>query len=108
MAGRWMYRVLLRLHPSDFRTRFGGEMLLVFEEAVEGYGEWWLVGKLGVSLVRQRVLRTAVEGEICATEECVGLMAGTYPAPHPPHLTWGKVSLAFVLSLLLAALVRPF
>ena len=45
MAGRWVYRVLLRLHPDSFRARFGGEMLLVFDEAVEGYGGWWLVGE---------------------------------------------------------------
>ena len=65
-------------------------------------------GGMGVSLIRQRVLQATVEGELSATEECVGLMAGTYPALRPPHLTWGKVSLAFVFSLLLVALVRPF
>ncbi len=108
MGARTFYRTLLRLHPRGFRARFGDEMLLLFDEAVEGYGGWWLVGELVVSLARQRVLRAGVEDGISPAEECVGLMAGTYPVFRPPHLTWGKLSAAFVLSLLLTALVRPF
>jgi hypothetical protein len=41
MAGstsRSLYRALLRLHPSGFRTRFADEMLWIFDEVAEREG----------------------------------------------------------------------
>ena len=98
LAGRVARRVyvgLLRLHPCDFRRRFGGEMLEIFDAAAESFGTAWLLGEIGASLLRQRMLRADEE----AAPARLSLIAGSYPDLWPPHLKLAKLGLAFVLSL---------
>jgi hypothetical protein len=97
---RLLYAALLGLHPKDFVDRFGAEMLRVFDEAAESYGFAWLLGDAALSLFRQRILRSEDEAELAAAEVRFGLLAGTYPRVRPPHLTSGKLSAAFVLTVL--------
>jgi hypothetical protein len=97
---RLVYAGLLGLHPKRFVEHFGGEMLRVFDEAAESYGLAWLLVDAALSLFRQRILRQEDEAELAAAEVRFGLLAGTYPRVRPPHLTSGKLSAAFVLTLL--------
>lgn len=97
---RLIYAALLGLHPNGFVDRFGEEMLRVFDEAAESYGLAWLLGDAALSLVRQRIFRQEDEAELAAAEVRFGLLAGTYPRVRPPHLTSGKLSAAFLLTLL--------
>ncbi len=56
---RGFYRFLLRLHPSEFRDRFGDEMLCIFDDAsIEGAASFVLDGCL--SLVRQWAKRPQI------------------------------------------------
>src|SRR5438132_14387178 len=52
---RFLYVCLLRLHPRQFRQRFAGEMLWIFDQAVEIRDR--LVTDAVVSLWRQWALR---------------------------------------------------
>ena len=54
---RFLYRLLLRLHPTRFRERFGNEMLAVFDDARTSRSGVSLVLSLVWSLMRQRLLR---------------------------------------------------
>ncbi len=54
---RFLYRLLLRLHPTRFRERFGNEMLAVFDDARTSRSGVSLVLSLVWSLIRQRLLR---------------------------------------------------
>ena len=56
---RFLYRLLLRLHPTRFRERFGNEMLAVFDDARTSRSGVSLVLSLVWSLIRQRLLRPA-------------------------------------------------
>jgi len=98
MIVRATYRCLLRMHPTAFRTRFGDEMLQVFDDALETYGWAWLLADLAVSLGRQRVFRPENGTEL--TPSPIGLMSGVYVDTRPPHLTCSKLGAAFLLSLL--------
>jgi hypothetical protein len=57
---RALYRCLVWMHPPVFRREFAGEMLWIFDEAVqsEGAGPLFLDGF--VSLARQWLLRSGV------------------------------------------------
>jgi uncharacterized protein (TIGR03435 family) len=50
---RRLYRTLIRLHPADFRNRFGREMLLDFDDATSTYSALRLYLDALQSLVRQ-------------------------------------------------------
>jgi hypothetical protein len=54
---RSLYIQLLRLHPSAFRTRYGDEMLSIYDEAARSGQPWPLFGDACVSLGRQWLLR---------------------------------------------------
>ena len=54
---RFLYRLLLVLHPTRFRERFGNEMLAVFDDARTSRSGVSLVLSLVWSLIRQRLLR---------------------------------------------------
>lgn len=104
---RTAYIAILSLHPREFRRSFGGEMLLVFDEAAEAYGASWLLADAATSLLRQRLLRwPGDEHQLVAPAE-QSLLAGTYPMLRSPHLTARKLSLAFLLSLLSLTLIGP-
>jgi len=51
---RWIYILLLRLHPRPFRQRFGDEMLGIFDQSSEKIS---LMADGFLSLLRQRTLR---------------------------------------------------
>ena len=50
---RFLYREVVRLHPSAFRNRFGDEMLSIFDNATSTRGAITLLGDGLVSLGRQ-------------------------------------------------------
>lgn len=57
---RATYRMLLALHPSGFRARFEGEMLLTFEDALGTEGSVRLLFDALRSLTRQWLIRQAL------------------------------------------------
>lgn len=57
---RGIYCLFIRLHPRDFRERFGDEMELIFEEAASSWGAVELLLDAIASLLRQWILRPAV------------------------------------------------
>lgn len=56
---RHLYRLLIQMHPTEFRTRFGDEMQLIFEEAGDAVGKAELLFDAAISLFRQWFLRPA-------------------------------------------------
>jgi hypothetical protein len=62
---RFLYVCLLRLHPRQFRQRFAGEMLWIFDQATENRGR--LITDAVVSLWRQWALRPHVVTQSAAT-----------------------------------------
>lgn len=56
---RFIYRCVIRLHPREFRERFGDEMLCVFDEA-EPSGAAALFADAFGSLARQWILRSGL------------------------------------------------
>jgi hypothetical protein len=90
MGARKLYLVLLRLHPNGFRSGFADEMLGVFDEARETFGDTWLLREAALSVLRQRVLRVAVP----AVPVRLGLLSGSYADLGPTHAaTWLAVLL---------------
>ncbi|HLK03791.1 MAG TPA: hypothetical protein VKT53_05060 [Candidatus Acidoferrum sp.] len=57
---RRLYRLLISLHPRNFRERFGGEMDLIFEEAANSWGAVTSLFDAAASLLRQWFLRPAI------------------------------------------------
>jgi len=57
---RDLYRLLLELHPFEFRYRFAEEMLWIFDEAGESEGRGNLILDACISLARQRFLRSSL------------------------------------------------
>ena len=53
-----LYRLLVRLHPAEFRERFADEMQWIFEEPAGKWGVTSLVTDAGISLARQRLIRS--------------------------------------------------
>lgn len=56
---RFIYRVLICLHPRVFRERFGDEMLCVFDESGQSGTAAYLLDGCS-SLARQRILRSGL------------------------------------------------
>jgi hypothetical protein len=57
---RILYRLLLRLHPREFREEFAGEMLWIFDESEQSLGALPLFTDALESLVRQWLVRSGV------------------------------------------------
>jgi hypothetical protein len=55
---RFVYRLLLRLHPARFRDRFAEEMLAIFDRATKEKAKVGLLADGCVSVVRQWTLRS--------------------------------------------------
>jgi hypothetical protein len=55
MTTRNIYRALIQLHPADFRARFGGEMMSIFETSSAARPR--LIADAALSLSRQWLLR---------------------------------------------------
>ena len=62
-----IYRLLIRLHPRDFRDRFADELELIFEEGATSWGEAALLFDAARSLLRQWFLRPTIWKWIGAT-----------------------------------------
>jgi hypothetical protein len=57
---RSFYRFVIKLHPADFRERFGDEMLCIFDEAGTGWSAAFFLGDGCLSLARQWLTRAQV------------------------------------------------
>ena len=55
---RFLYRVLIRLHPAAFRREYSGGMLWIFEESVATEGATRLLADAIGSLARQWLVRS--------------------------------------------------
>jgi hypothetical protein len=55
---RFLYAVLISLHPPSFRKRFAQEMLWIFEEAANSWGAASLLRDAILSLLRQWLIRS--------------------------------------------------
>ena len=55
---RLLYRWLVALHPLEFRQRYAGEMLWIFDESAASGGSAGLFADAAASLARQWLLRT--------------------------------------------------
>ena len=58
---RFLYCCLLRLHPPSFKTEFANEMLWIFDEVAERQGVLKLFADGLLSLVRQWIVRCALQ-----------------------------------------------
>jgi hypothetical protein len=73
-----IYRALIKLHPADFRERFGGEMLSIFERSA---ARPRLIADAFLSLARQRFLRADYRSEpVHAVEGSMFLVLPEEPA----------------------------
>jgi hypothetical protein len=55
---RFLYSLLIRLHPPSFRKRFAQEMLWIFEEAASSWGVGSFFRDAILSLFRQWLIRS--------------------------------------------------
>jgi hypothetical protein len=55
---RFLYALLISLHPPSFRKRFAQEMLWIFEEAATSWGAGALLLDAILSLLRQWLIRS--------------------------------------------------
>jgi len=70
---RFVYALLISLHPPSFRKRFAPEMLWVFEEAASSWGAGSLFCDAILSLLRQWLIRSEL------WKWCVAGIAGFVP-----------------------------
>jgi hypothetical protein len=57
---RFLYALLISLHPPSFRERFAQEMLWIFEEAASSWGAGSLLHDAILSLFRQWLIRSVL------------------------------------------------
>jgi hypothetical protein len=55
---RFLYALLISLHPPSFRELFAQEMLWIFDEAVNSWGAGSLLRDAILSLLRQWLIRS--------------------------------------------------
>jgi hypothetical protein len=55
---RFLYALLISLHPPSFRKRFAQEMLWIFDEAANSWGAGSLLRDAILSLLRQWLIRS--------------------------------------------------
>ena len=58
---RFLYRCVVRLHPSSFQRQFADEMLWIFDEVAARQSTLPLFGDALVSLARQWAIRGALQ-----------------------------------------------
>ncbi len=82
---RFLYTLLLRLHPRFFRQRFGGEMLWIFDQQERILSRKALLGDAFLSVIRQWAKRSAYR-------ERPGLGGALGRGPHgiPAFYTFGR------------------
>lgn len=107
MMRRALYSIFVRLHPSEFRRRFGGEMLSIFDHTPPSE-RFALVADAAVSLVRQRLLRREREPGSRAAESVAGVPMFLV-LDNDPRLTRAKwtcgPALSFVAFATISALI---
>ena len=109
---RFLYCCLLRLHPPSFKTEFANEMLWIFDEVAEQQGVFKLFADGLLSLVRQWIVRYALQklliGDAAlsswpsSTHELFAWERIAFPATSlsiPRMLQGSMVSFAFMASL---------
>jgi len=64
---RHLYRAAVRLHPASFRSRFGGEMLSIFDSAQGKSTRFGLFCDCFVSSIRQQTVRREFWAEVSAS-----------------------------------------
>jgi hypothetical protein len=117
-TSRSLYRALLQLHPSAFRTRFADEMLWIFDEVSPREGVVGLFGDIFLSLTRQWTVRAAGSEESpypgAAKElfawDRIGSPAASLPVARMVQGSFVTVMLVAILSMFAAAAstIRPF
>jgi uncharacterized protein (TIGR03435 family) len=98
---RSLYGAIVRLHPADFRNRFGREMTLDFVDAQQSHGFGALCCDALLSLGRQWAVCTLPEEEEPAPQHA--LLTGHYIAVRLSCLTWIDLARATLLFGLLVA-----
>jgi hypothetical protein len=74
---RHLYCFVVRLHPSSFRHRFGGEMLYIFDQQKGTRAALGMTLDCVVSLFKQRTLRS---------NRSIGLSASAVLSPNTDHI----------------------
>lgn len=82
---RRLYGALVRMHPRTFRSRFGAEMLCIFEEASASESATRLMGDATRSLLRQWLLRESVWKYPAALGAALLVVAIGMRLPVPPQ-----------------------
>jgi hypothetical protein len=84
---RFLYALLISLHPPCFRKRFAQEMLWIFDEAANLWGAGSLFRDAMLSLLRQWLIRSELWKWLVAG------IAGVVPLilAFGSFLPWGKV-----------------
>ena len=89
-----IYRALIRLHPADFRERFGAEMMSIFEASSAARPR--LIADAVLSLARQWLLRADYRTEpVPAADGTMFLVLPEEPALQP-HLWMAGFALAII------------
>jgi hypothetical protein len=57
---RFVYAILIHLHPPSFRKRFAEEMSWIFDEAANSWGVFSLFRDAILSLLRQWLIRSGL------------------------------------------------
>ena len=96
-----LYRVIVRLHPADFRNEFGREMRLDFEDALERTGFAALYFDALLSLGRQWTVRAFPSPEEQGYVTRPSLLAGQYVMVSPGGPTLFELARASVLATML-------
>lgn len=70
---RRLYALLIRLHPAQFRARYGDEMLWIFDQTRDMHGRRWLISDAVVSAMRQHVMRADAVEEPAVPQSADGI-----------------------------------
>ena len=94
---RTLYKLLLCLHPPDFRKQFAAEMLWIFDESTTVAARWTILFDGFVSLLREWLLRSGAWKLLAAAIlglaqitvggfgwVLIGYLHGTSHRPDPP------------------------
>jgi len=95
MTMKRFYRFVIRLHPAEFRERFGDEMLFIFDEGEAGWGTAPLFADGCLSLARQWLSRAQVWTWAAATLGGVLSLIAGFGSFLPWQEMWATLRAAF-------------
>lgn len=101
---RGLYGVIVRMHPADFRSEFGREMMLDFEDALHTYGLGRLWRDALWSLARQWSACVLSGGPEQSSAPRPSLLAGQYVMIREERLTVIELGRGLVVSVTFIAL----